>query len=233
MLPTRFFHPGVQPREPVVVVHVLRDVRLIFLLAQFFQSVRGYSPLEAGLRSSLDGDRCSGADRRRALDRVGGGRIMGLGLTLQAIGLGWMAASPRPLSTRRSWAPSSCPASAWPSSSRRWPTWTLARPTRRGGPGSGANNAIRELGGVFGVAVLAPSSRASAARDSADLRGRPRAGCLGRRGTRRRRCRGRADDSCHASRADAAPRIAQALEEAPSYESPLNDVAGKREGVQA
>ena len=51
---------------------------------------------------------------------------------------------------------SSSVASAWACSSRRSPT-SSSRPSGREeeGKASGANNAIREVGGVFGVAVLA------------------------------------------------------------------------------
>ena len=62
--------------------------------------------------------------------------------------------------TRRSSSRSSSPASAWRSSSRRSRT-SSSRPCGRQeeGQASGANNAIRELGGVFGVAVLAVGLR--------------------------------------------------------------------------
>ena len=45
--------------------------------------------------------------------------------------------------------------SAWRSSSRRSRMSSFRRFVAGGGEGVGANNAIRELGGVFGVAVLA------------------------------------------------------------------------------
>jgi hypothetical protein len=54
---------------------------------------------------------------------------------------------------------------------------------RRKGKASGANNAIRELGGVFGVAVLASIfSALRRLRVARDLRGRAHARDLGRRG---------------------------------------------------
>ena len=61
----------------------------IFLLAQFFQVIQGYSPLQAGLRilpwtaMPIFVAPIAGA----LSDRIGGGRIMAVGLSLQAAGL--------------------------------------------------------------------------------------------------------------------------------------------------
>ena len=91
-------------------------------------------------------------------DRIGGRPMMATGLALQAIGLGWLAAVSTPtvpysqlVSRLRGLA-----GSGWRSSSPRSPTSSSprSRPSEEG-QASGANNAIRELGGVFGVAVLA------------------------------------------------------------------------------
>src|SRR5437870_5187702 len=66
----------------------------IFLLAQFFQIVQGYSPLGSGLRilpwtaMPIFIAPIAGA----LSDRVPGPRIMGVGLTLQAVGLGCISA---------------------------------------------------------------------------------------------------------------------------------------------
>src|SRR5580765_8569672 len=65
----------------------------IFLLAQFFQTVQGYSPFQAGLRilpwtaMPIFVAPVAGA----LSDRIGGHRLMGTGLALQAIGLAWIA----------------------------------------------------------------------------------------------------------------------------------------------
>src|SRR5439155_19557316 len=66
----------------------------IFLLAQFFQTVQGYSPLGSGLRilpwtaMPMIVAPIAGA----LSDRIPASRIIGTGLALQAIGLGWIAA---------------------------------------------------------------------------------------------------------------------------------------------
>ena len=132
----------------------------IFLLAQFFQTVQGYSPLASGLRilpwtaMPMIVAPIAGA----LSDRIGGHRLMGLGLALQAIGLGvdrgGLDADDAVRRPRR--CRSRSPGSAWRSSSPRSRT-SSSRAVRfeEQGQASGANNAIRELGGVFGVAVLA------------------------------------------------------------------------------
>src|SRR5213079_383098 len=65
----------------------------IFLLAQFFQTVQGYSPLQSGLRilpwtaMPIFIAPIAGA----LSDRIGGQRLMTAGLFLQAAGLFWIA----------------------------------------------------------------------------------------------------------------------------------------------
>ena len=81
---------------------------------------------------------------------------------------------------------------AWRSSSRRWRT-SCSRPSGASeeGQASGANNAIRELGGVFGVAVLASVfARYGGYETRPDVRRRDDARALDR-GRRRRPRRGR------------------------------------------
>jgi EmrB/QacA subfamily drug resistance transporter len=131
----------------------------IFLLAQFFQTVQHYSPLQSGLRilpwtmMPIFVAPIAGA----LSDRIGGQRLMTVGLTLQAAGLFWIAAvntatvayadliGPFMLSGA-GMALFYAPVANVVLSS--------VRPEHEG-KASGANNAIRELGGVFGVAVLA------------------------------------------------------------------------------
>src|SRR5438309_571600 len=70
----------------------------IFLLAQFFQTVQGYSPLQSGLRvlpwtaMPMVVAPIAGA----LSDRFGGQRFMAVGLALQAAGLIWIAAVTTP-----------------------------------------------------------------------------------------------------------------------------------------
>ncbi len=131
----------------------------IFFLAQFFQTVQGYSPLASGLRIlPWTAMPMLVAPIAGALsDKVGGQRLMAVGLTLQAIGLGWIAAVSTPTTP---YADLVAPfvVSGIGMSLFFAPVANVilgsVRPEHEG-QASGANNAIRELGGVFGVAVLA------------------------------------------------------------------------------
>src|SRR6188472_547667 len=131
----------------------------IFLLSQFFQTAQGYSPLESGLRvlpwtaMPMVVAPIAGA----VSDRIGGGRIMAVGLFLQAAGLAWIASVSHAtvgygslvgpfiisgIGMGMFFAPVANV------------VLSAVKPVEEG-KASGANNAIREVGGVFGVAVLA------------------------------------------------------------------------------
>jgi EmrB/QacA subfamily drug resistance transporter len=131
----------------------------IFLLAQFFQTVQGYSPLQSGLRvlpwtaMPMFIAPIAGA----LSDRIGGQRLMTAGLALQASGLFWIAA------VNRADVPYADLVGPFMLSGAGMALFfapvanvvlSAVRPELEG-KASGANNAIRELGGVFGVAVLA------------------------------------------------------------------------------
>jgi EmrB/QacA subfamily drug resistance transporter len=131
----------------------------IFFLAQFFQTVQHYSPLQSGLRilpwtaMPIFIAPIAGA----LSDRIGGQRLMAAGLSLQAAGLLWIAAA----STTTT--PYSALVGPFMLSGVGMALFfapvanvvlSAVRPEHEG-KASGANNAIRELGGVFGVAVLA------------------------------------------------------------------------------
>jgi len=131
----------------------------IFLLAQFFQTVQHYSPLQAGLRilpwtaMPIFIAPVAGA----LSDRVGGHRLMAAGLALQAAGLAWIAAVQTPTV---SYAELVAPFVLSGAGMALFfaPVANVVLGTvgpEHEGKASGANNAIRELGGVFGVAVLA------------------------------------------------------------------------------
>src|SRR5437868_345688 len=131
----------------------------IFFLAQFFQTVQGYSPLQSGLRilpwtaMPIFVAPIAGA----LSDRIGGQRLMAAGLALQASGLFWIAA------VQSATVPYSDLVAPFIISGAGMALFfapvanvvlSSVRPQHEG-KASGANNAIRELGGVFGVAVLA------------------------------------------------------------------------------
>ena len=133
----------------------------IFLLSQFFQTVQDYSPLRPGLRilpwtlAPMFIAPVAGAHVRPDLARR---RSSAPGLALQSVALAWMGLviEPDDRRTATSSRRSSSPASAWRCSSRPMANVVLGASGREEeGKASGVNNAIRELGGVFGVAVLA------------------------------------------------------------------------------
>ena len=169
MLPMRFFRNRTFALANVASLLMCFGMfGSIFLLAQFFQTVQDFSPLQSGLRilpwtaMPMIVAPIAGA----LSDRIGGDRLM----TRGSRAAGRRAALDRGRDRRRR---------------RRTPTssapFTLSgigmglffapvanvvlgavRPEEQG-KASGANNAIRELGGVFGVAVLASLFARSAA----------------------------------------------------------------------
>jgi EmrB/QacA subfamily drug resistance transporter len=131
----------------------------IFLLAQFFVSIQGYSPLQSGLRilpwtiAPMFIAPIAGS----LSDRISPRLIIGTGLALQAFALAWIGLVSTPtvpyseliapfvlagIGMGLFFAPIANV------------VLSAVRPSEEG-QASGANNAIRELGGVFGVAVLA------------------------------------------------------------------------------
>jgi MFS family permease len=132
----------------------------IFLLAQFFQTVQGLTPLQSGLRilpwtaMPIFIAPIAGA----LMGRYGGGRqLITAGLALQSAGLIWIASVTTPTTPYSTLVLPFIVAGAGMALFFT-PVANLilssVRPDQEG-KASGANNAIRELGGVFGVAVLA------------------------------------------------------------------------------
>jgi EmrB/QacA subfamily drug resistance transporter len=131
----------------------------IFLLAQFFQTVQHYSPLASGLRilpwtaMPIFVAPIAGA----LSDRIGGQRLMSVGLAMQAGGLFWLASVQSPtVAYSQMVVPFILSGAGMALFFAPVANVVLSsvRPDQEG-KASGANNAIRELGGVFGVAVLA------------------------------------------------------------------------------
>ena len=160
MLPMRFFKDRVFTLANVASLLMFFGMfGSIFLLAQFFQTVQGYSPLGSGLRilpwtvMPIFVAPIAGA----LSDRIGGARLMGIGLVLQASGLASIAALSTP--TTAYWQLVAPFVVSGMGMAMFWApvanvVLTSVRKVEEG-QASGAQNAIRELGGVFGVAVLA------------------------------------------------------------------------------
>ena len=131
----------------------------IFLLSQFFQVVQGYSPFQAGLRTlPWTGMPIIVAPIAGILaDRIGGRPILATGMALQAVALGWLAAVVTPTVAYEALVVPFILAGIGmglffaPIANV---VLSAVRPDQEG-KASGATNTIREVGGVFGVAVLA------------------------------------------------------------------------------
>ncbi len=160
MLPLRLFRSrSFSAANAVSILMTFGMFGSIFLLAQFFQVVQGLSPLQAGLRTlpwtimpvfvaPLAGLLSA---------RTGTRPLLVLGMALQAIALGWISIVITPTVDYLGIVPAFILAGAGmglffaPIANV---ILSAVRPEEEG-KASGANNAIRELGGVFGVAVLA------------------------------------------------------------------------------
>jgi EmrB/QacA subfamily drug resistance transporter len=160
MLPLRFFRSrGFAAVNLVSLAMYFGVFGSIFLLAQFFQVTQGYSPLEAGLRTlpwtimPMFVAPIAGM----LSDRIGSRPLMATGLTLQAGAIAWLASISTPtvpyselvipfIMAGTGMALVFAPAAN--------AVLNAVRP-EEAGQASGATNAIRELGGVLGVAVLA------------------------------------------------------------------------------
>ncbi|MER7825279.1 DHA2 family efflux MFS transporter permease subunit [Streptomyces sp. NPDC096097] len=171
-----FIHHGFNNANPMLPMRLFRDrgflgINLasllmflgmfgsIFLLSQFLQGVAGYSPTEAGLRMlPWTGMPMIVAPLAGILsDRIGGRPVVAAGLAFQALGLGWFAAI---LSADVSYAAQLPPLilsgigmALYFAPAANVLMSTVAPADQ--GRASGANNALREVGGALGVAVLA------------------------------------------------------------------------------
>jgi EmrB/QacA subfamily drug resistance transporter len=160
MLPMRFFRS--RAFSAINAASLLMFAGMfgsIFLLTQFLQLIQGYTPTEAGLRMlPWTAMPMLVAPLAGALtDRIGGRPIVATGMVLMAIGLGWLALLNDPGVSY----PSQIPAFVLCGSGMAMffaPSGAMvmgAVHESEQGIASGVNNALREVGGALGVAVLA------------------------------------------------------------------------------
>jgi EmrB/QacA subfamily drug resistance transporter len=160
MLPMRFFRSRAFAAANGVSLAMYFGVfGSIFFLAQFFQVVQGLTPLQAGIRTlPWTGMPMLVAPLAGLLsDRIGSRPLMTAGLALQSIAIGWLAIVTDPNVAYSSlvipfvlagtgmalvFAPTANAVLA-------------AVKPQEAGQASGATNAIREVGGALGIAVLA------------------------------------------------------------------------------
>jgi EmrB/QacA subfamily drug resistance transporter len=149
----------------------------IFLLAQFLQIVQGYSPLRAGL-SILPWTAMPMLIAPVAgiiTQRIGGRPVLAVGLGLQSLGLAWLAVAASPTVPYSHLVPAFVLSGIGMSLFFAPMASTVLGAVGPGEEGiaSGVNNAIREMGGVLGIAVLASvfSATGSYANGQALVRG--------------------------------------------------------------
>jgi EmrB/QacA subfamily drug resistance transporter len=160
MLPLAYFRSrGFTTANGVIFCQYISLIGSLFFITQLFQIGLGYSPLQAGVRilvwmamPMLVAPIAGGL-----ADRFGNKPFMLLGLVLQAVGLGWLALV---VHTGVSYATLVAPlviagvgiAMCFPTTAN---AVTASVPPADAGVAAGTNTALRELGGVFGVAILA------------------------------------------------------------------------------
>jgi EmrB/QacA subfamily drug resistance transporter len=160
MLPLRFFRSrAFSATSAVSYAMYFGMFGSVFLLAQFFQTAQHYTALQAGLRTlPWTGMPMLVAPVAGILsDRLGSRPLMAAGLALQAVALVWIATLLSPTSP---YAQMILPfilagtgmALVFAPSANAVLASVLPH---EAGQASGANSAIREIGGVFGVTVLA------------------------------------------------------------------------------
>jgi EmrB/QacA subfamily drug resistance transporter len=160
VLPLRFFRSrGFAAANGVGLIMSFGIFGSIFLLTQVFQTGQGYSAWESGLRTlPWTGMPMIVAPIAGLLsDRIGSRSLMASGLALQAIAIGWLAAITQVSTPYAELVPAFVLGGTGmalvfaPSANA---IMASVRP-QDAGMASGATSAIREVGGVLGVAVLA------------------------------------------------------------------------------
>ncbi len=160
MLPMRFFrNRSFSATSAVSYTMYFGMFGSVFLLAQFFQTAQHYTALGAGLRTlPWTGMPMLVAPVAGILsDRLGSRPLMAAGLALQAAALVWISAVLSPTTPYGEFivpfilAGTGMALVFAPAANA---VLSAVRP-EEAGQASGANNTIREIGGVFGVAVLA------------------------------------------------------------------------------
>ncbi|WP_333740867.1 DHA2 family efflux MFS transporter permease subunit [Streptomyces sp. IBSBF 2806] len=159
MLPMRLFrHRSFSIVNVASLLMFLGMFGAIFLLSQYLQTVGGYSPMEAGVRMLpwTAMPMIAGPLAGALSDRVGGAPVVAAGMALNAVGLGLWALAVEPQVSYTHLLPALIVCGIGmgmffaPSANLVMSTVVPAEE----GIASGANNAIREVGGAIGVASL-------------------------------------------------------------------------------
>jgi EmrB/QacA subfamily drug resistance transporter len=158
MLPMRFFRSRAFAAGNVAIFFTFASLfAAVFFYAQLLQTGLGYGPLDTGLRllpwtaTFITIAPIAGT----LADRIGERPLMVAGLTLQAVGMGWLALIVDPgITYSQMLAPfivAGVGVSMAIPSAQNSVVGSMA--SEAVGKAAGANSMMRELGGVFGIAV--------------------------------------------------------------------------------
>ena len=159
MLPLQLFRSRAFAASNVAMFFTFASLfSAVFFFAQFLQTGLGYGPLEAGLRlMPWTATFITVAPVAGALaDRIGERPLMVLGLTLQAVGMGWLALIAEPGIAYSSLLAPLIVAGVGVSmaipAAQNSAVGSVAEDAI--GKAAGTNSMMRELGGVFGIAIV-------------------------------------------------------------------------------
>ena len=159
MMPMSLFRSrGFSAASATMLLTNMAMFGVIFLVSQFLQSVLGYTPLGAGVHGLpwTAAPAVTAPIAGLLSDRLGGRRIVAIGVALQAIGIGWLAAVITPTVPYADLVPPFLIAGA----GLGFFFAPITRLTLGYAPGqlegiaSGTSNALRQVGTVLGIAVL-------------------------------------------------------------------------------
>jgi EmrB/QacA subfamily drug resistance transporter len=159
MLPMRLFRSRAFSASNAAMFFTFASLfGAVFFFAQFLQIGLGYGPLETGLRlMPWTATFITVAPVAGALaDRIGERPLMVTGLTLQAIGMGWLALIAEPglayTSLLGPFIVAGVGVSMAIPAAQNSAVGSVA--TEAIGKAAGTNSMMRELGGVFGIAIV-------------------------------------------------------------------------------
>jgi EmrB/QacA subfamily drug resistance transporter len=171
MMPLSLFrNDGFSAANATMLLTNMGMFGVIFLVSQFLQSVLGYTPLAAGVHGLpwTAAPAVTAPVAGLLVDRLGGRRIVAIGVGLQAIGIAWLATEITPTVSYAHLVPPFIIAGA----GLGFFFAPITQLTLRYAPGelegiaSGTSNALRQVGTVLGIAVLGSIFSATGGLDS-------------------------------------------------------------------
>ena len=159
MMPLSLFrNRGFSAASATMLLTNMAMFGVIFLVSQFLQSVLGYTPLGAGVHGLpwTAAPAVTAPIAGLLSDRLGGRRIVAIGVALQAIGIGWLAAVVTPTVPYADLVlPFLIAGTGLGFFFAPITRLTLGyAPGQLEGIASGTSNALRQVGTVLGIAVL-------------------------------------------------------------------------------